>query len=99
MTQRPLKETRTPDRPCRWEATAVWRRRRYVASSRSGAAFALARLLVDAGAEDGPVEVGGIAYRSLHRMAGLTVTEGRTTSVRTVPYVPFPSLGGAVSEG
>lgn len=64
------------------------------ATSRNGAAFKLARLLVDAGAPDEPVEArmldGRLAWTSpsLHRMAKSTVSEG-DQSPRVRPFVPF----------
>jgi hypothetical protein len=96
MIQRALEGTRTPNRPCLWEARAVLGRRVFVARSRHGAPFELARKLVDDGVHDVPVEVGGITHPSLHRMAERTVVESATVSVRRGRYVPpeerFPLL-------
>jgi hypothetical protein len=64
----------------------------YSARSRTGAAYALARTLVDAGVLDQPVRVaqagiaGYVTYRSLHRMAALTIAESRTQPIHLVRW-------------
>lgn len=74
-----------------WRAEAAG----HSADSRNGAPHALARALVAAGVADQPVEVvtAGLAgvtrYRSLHAMAGLTMTEG-LTPVHIAKWKPMP---------
>jgi hypothetical protein len=83
-----------------WRASCTIDGTGYHADSRSGAAYALARVLVAAGIEDQPVRVtsdfrdgtkivrlkGHLDYRSLHRMAGRIVSEGNQP-IRVIPYV------------
>lgn len=70
----------------------------YSARSRSGASFALARTLVDAGLPDQPVRVtqagiaGYVTYRSLHRMAGLTIAEGGSQPVHLAKWREMPAV-------
>jgi hypothetical protein len=65
----------------------------YAARSRHGAPHALARVLVDAGIPDAPVEVyyrglaGCVRYRSLHSLANYTIAESATVPVSLRPYV------------
>ena len=62
-------------------ATATWCGREYRATSRNGAALALARDLMAAGLPDGPWQAVGADGRvrlhgpSLHRLAALTVSD------------------------
>jgi hypothetical protein len=92
MHQRPDESTRTPDRSCFYEAEAVIEGQRYSARSRSGAPFALARVLVAAGVPDGLVSVthrglsGDVRYPSLHLMAGRMMTEGARATVLNIPF-------------
>ena len=57
----------------------------------------LARVLVEAGIVDQPVEVshaglrGVMRYRSLHRMAARTMKENGQTPVKVARHEPFPS--------
>jgi hypothetical protein len=97
MHQWPDEPTRTPNDICYYEAETFIEDRRYSARSRRGAPFALARILLAAGITDQPVQVthkgvcGHMSYRSLHRMAELTVVENATTPVRLGPYREWPS--------
>jgi hypothetical protein len=62
------------------------------ARSRSGAPFELARRLIEAGAPDQQVQVytdgikGCMTYRSLAKMAEMTIEESRTVPVRTAKW-------------
>lgn len=82
IMQHPDEASRTPSMGCAWVATCEIAGRRFTARSRHGAPNALARQLVEAGIADHPVEVreigrpGAMRYRSLHKMAGYTYTEG-----------------------
>jgi hypothetical protein len=92
-----INQTIVPDsrttRGSAWLATATIDGRVYDARSRSGAPFALARILVAAGIPDQSVRVtrtgaaGDITYRSLHRMAELTIAESSTQPVRLTKWV------------
>lgn len=85
----------TGSRGSAWIAEATVEGTRYEASSRSGAPFALARVLVGAGVPDQPVIVtheglrGHVAYRSLHRMAGLTIAESASHPVHLRKWSEF----------
>jgi hypothetical protein len=87
MRQRPLENTRTPQRSSIFEAECEVDGQRYSARSRHGAPNKLARLLVSAGVADQPVEVrhagikGCLSWRSLHEMAHWTLPAGRFTPV------------------
>jgi hypothetical protein len=86
--------SRTSENSSKWEAVAEIDGVTYRATSRRGAPQELARSLVEAGIADQPVEVftpplrGHIGYRSLHAMARTTFTEGKTTSLQRVRYIP-----------
>lgn len=83
-----------------WRAACTIDGLDYHADSRSGASYALARVLVAAGIADQPVRVtsdirsgtetqrlrGALDYRSLHWMATRIISEGNQ-SIRTIPYV------------
>jgi hypothetical protein len=96
FTVRPDEPTRTSENNCLYEAEAELVGKRYSARSRRGAPFALARVLVAAGVPDQPVMVTheglrvGITYRSLHRMAELTIEESARSPVRDVRYREYP---------
>src|SRR6516165_917963 len=99
MLQRPLEETRTPERSCVYEAECEVDGRRYSARSRHGAANELARALVSAGVSDRPVEVcqagvkGGLTCRSLHELACWTYEESASVPLRRVRWKPPPDFG------
>jgi len=66
----------------------------YDATSRSGATTALARVLVEAGVPDQPVQVYDqgrktLFWPSLHKMAKWTYTEGNEP-LRRKPYAAYP---------
>jgi hypothetical protein len=67
----------------------------YQARSRSGAPYALARLLVAGGVPDQPMTVdseglaGETRYRSIVAMAGRTVEESANVPVRATKYRPM----------
>jgi hypothetical protein len=97
VTLRPLPDTRTPERGCRWLAETVIGSERFEAVRRNGAAYELARVLVAAGIEDQPVEVcqegpRGYALRwhSLRRMAQFEIRESATEPVKLIRYRGMP---------
>jgi hypothetical protein len=98
MRQRPLENTRTPERSSFFEAECEVDGRRYAARSRRGAPNELARVLVSAGVADQPVEVrhagikGCISYPSLHEMARWTYEESATVPLRRVRWKPLPDF-------
>jgi hypothetical protein len=102
--QHPIEDSRTPGEACKWLATATVDGAPYEARSRYGAPHELARQLVAAGIEDQPVQVitGGLAgqmtYRSLHKMAGRTLEENRTTPLREAGWVD-PAVRAAQFTG
>jgi hypothetical protein len=80
--------------PPRYVASAEWNDLPYVAISQSEPSCKLARMLVAAGAPDGPWEAtqdGTVVWRgrSLHRWAGLTVSEPDRGPATFVKFVPF----------
>ena len=102
MRQRPLENTRTPERPRLFEAECEVDGQRYSARSRHGAANELARLLVSAGVADQPVEVrhaglkGCLSWRSLHELARWTYEETAGVPLRRVRWKPLPDFTAAV---
>lgn len=89
-------------------ATATWDGREYRAESRSSCECALARILMAAGVPDQPWQTvhangtTGLRGRSLHRLAGFTVSEGDRDGLRLKKYVPHPSgvaQNGAEASG
>ena len=88
-------------RGCLWEARCEVGGEVHMARSRSGAANALARFLVERGVADGPVEVtqeglrGAMTYRSLHEMAGWKYKEG-DRPLRRVRWRSAPGLSAPV---
>ena len=86
-------DSRTQNNGSAWIAEAMVDGKLYSARSRHGAPMALARELVAAGVGDQPVRVstdgvaGHLTYRSLHRMAGRTIVESATKSVRDQKWV------------
>jgi hypothetical protein len=101
MRQRPLENTRTPERSSIFEAECEVDGRHYSARSRHGAPNELARLLVSAGVADQPVEVhhvgikGCLSWRSLHEMALWTFAEGPGVPLRRVRWKPLPDFTAA----
>jgi hypothetical protein len=111
MQQAMVSGSRTSNKGSRWRAVTMIDGVPYEAESRSGAPFALARVLVAAGVGDQPVQTIGadgvvrMPWRSLHWMAGRTIQESATFPVREVGYTERPkSLSGepqyrGISEG
>jgi hypothetical protein len=70
----------------------------HIAESRSGAPYALARVLVDIGIPDQPVETAGadgivqMRFTSLHWMATRTIEESASTSIREGRYQERPDF-------
>ena len=101
MRQRPLENTRTPQRSSIFEAECEVDGRRYSDRSRHGAPNELARLLVSAGVPDQPVEVrhagikGCLSWRSLHEMARWTYEESAGVPLRRVRWKPLPDFTAA----
>jgi hypothetical protein len=97
MRQRPLPETRTSENSCEWAASAEVGGVVYLARSRRGAPFELARALVSAAIPDQAVSVeaagvrGAMTYPSLHRMATRTLTDGVSTLLQLTRHREFPS--------
>lgn len=97
MLQRPLEDTRTPERSCVYEAVCEVGRR-YSARSRHAATNELARALVSARVPDQPVEIrqagikGCITYRSLHELARWAYHESATVTLRRVRWKPLPDF-------
>jgi hypothetical protein len=91
IRQHPLEDC-TPENSCSYLAETEIDGQRYEAKSRRGAAHELARALVAAGIPDQPVRLtheglrGEMRYPSLHRMAGQTYVEGRTTILHRARY-------------
>jgi hypothetical protein len=98
MRQRPLENTRTPERSSIFEAECEVDGQRYSARSRHGAPNELARLLVSAGVTDQPVEVrhagikGCLSWRSLHELGGWTYEESAGVPLRKVRWRPLPDF-------
>ena len=94
VRQRPLEETRRPNKPCQWIATASIAGREYTAISRTAPALDLARELVALGLPDEPMCVltsglkGSMIWPSFHKAASRMIKENRTTAVRTLRYQP-----------
>jgi hypothetical protein len=90
--QHSLENSRTAENSCTWLAWTEIAGQRFEARSRRGAAHELARALVAAGILDQPVGItsqgtrGEMRYPSLHRMAGQTYVEGRTTILHRARY-------------
>lgn len=99
--QRPDEQHRT-NRGCPWVATCEIAGTSYAARSRSGAPYALARILVAAGIPDQPMSLvtqglkGEMRFRSIHRMAGWTVAESSSTPAKLVKWTERPAQPPAV---
>ena len=82
---------------CSWIAEAAVDNRTITASSRHGAAYALARKLVAAEVPDQPVSVmfanlsGEMTYPSLHAMAHRTIAESDTAPARARSFSERPT--------
>ncbi len=84
--------TRTPEKACQYTATTEVDGVVYTARSRSGAGHALARVLVEAGVADQPMEVrqigvgGYFIYPSLAKAALRTVLETATAPLQSAKW-------------
>jgi hypothetical protein len=92
-------------RGCPWVAECEVEGVIYTARSRSGAAYALARILVDAGIRDAALVVssqglkGETRYRSFHKMADWTMAESATHPVHRVRWAPYSSPASGQKQG
>jgi hypothetical protein len=92
---RPLEETRGPNSSCQWLAECEVDGRHFVARSRHGAVYELARVLVAAGIEDRPLRVAfaGLAgytmWPSFAAAAQWTLIEGVATPLRRKRWKTF----------
>jgi hypothetical protein len=91
-------ESRAGSRGSAWIATVIVDGVEHSARSRSGAPFELARQLIAAGVEDQPARVytdgikGFITYKSLAKMAELTIAESATKCVRTQKWREYDAV-------
>lgn len=87
ITQVADEASRTPDRPCYYDASAIVDGVEYKARARYDVTHDIARQLVAAGVPDQPVvtiqlpQGWKVSYRSLHKKAKYTVAEGASHSV------------------
>ena len=87
--QRPLQETRSSGRSCKWVAEAFVNGRTYTAASRMAPANDIARQLVADGVPDAPMHVyteglkGCLVWRSFHKAAERTIEENAQVAVRS----------------
>jgi hypothetical protein len=92
-------ETHYTGRGCPWLISCEIDGVTYSAASRSGAPYALARVLVAAGVLDQPMSVvsqglkGDARYKSIHKMAGYTIGENATHPMHLTSWHPY---GGRV---
>lgn len=93
-------ETRRTSRGCVYKIDCEVDGTNYSIESRSGAPYALARVLVAAGVPDQPMTVvttglaGEAQYRSIHRMAGYTISESASKPAALTRYVAYPGASG-----
>jgi hypothetical protein len=86
--QRPLEETRSANKSCKWLGEAIVNGRTYTATSRNAPANDIARQLVADLAPDGPMQVytaglkGCLVWRSFYRAAGYTFEENDRSPVK-----------------
>lgn len=98
-TIRPDEPSRSPERPCYYDASATIDGRTYTARARYGVVGALARLLVAAGVADAPLLVrqpgaAEMTYRSFHAVAGRTIREGPAHPIHGAPWVDLAEAFG-----
>src|SRR5215471_10654944 len=90
--QRPLEETRSANKSCKWVAEAIVNGHTYTATSRMTPANDIARQLVADGVPDAPMHVytaglkGCMVWRSFHKAAGFTIEETATKPVHMVRW-------------
>lgn len=102
--QRPDEQHRT-NRGCPWVATCESAGTSYTARSRSGAPYALARILVAAGIPDQSMALvsqgiaGETRFRSIQQMAGYTIAESATHPVHIARWRPYEDKGQPQDAG
>jgi hypothetical protein len=90
--QRPLENTRSSGKSCKWVAEAIVNGRTYTATSRMAPANDIARQLVTDGVPDAPMHVyteglkGCLVWRSFYKAAGFTYEETVTKPVHMVRW-------------
>src|SRR5262249_22154453 len=90
--ERPLEETRTANKSCKWVAETIVNSRTYTATSRMAPANDIARQLVADGVPDAPMHVytadlkGRMVWRSFYRAAEFTYEEAVTKPVHMVRW-------------
>lgn len=93
ITLTPQPKTRTAERDCFWTASAIVDCQQHEAHSRSGAVFALCRVLRDASLPDCAITVtqkglsGKRVYPSFHEQAKWTMSDGRTRGPIKVRWI------------
>lgn len=93
VTLTPDEASRTPDRPCCYDAVATVGGRTFTARARSGLVGTISRVLIEAGIADAPLVVsqpgiaGSMRYRSFHRQADFAIEEGRKNPIGRRRYV------------
>jgi hypothetical protein len=91
--QRPLEETRTASKSCKWLGEAIVNGRTYTAISRMAPANDIARQLVADGVPDAPMQVytaglkGCLVWRSFYSAAERTYRESATEPMRQAQWV------------
>jgi hypothetical protein len=102
MSQTMIPDTRTRERGSKWLATCQIDGREYSAESRSGAPYALARVLINAGIPDQPVMViiegHKMGYQSLQWMAEHATAESATQSIHLARWKDPAELQRAFSQ-
>jgi hypothetical protein len=101
--QRPLAETRTPSKSCRWLGEAIVNGRTYTATSRMAPANEIARQLAAEGVPDAPMRAytaglkGCLTWRSFYRAARYTLKESAQTPVTRARWTDMAVLRGEIS--
>ena len=98
--------TRSREKGPFWLASTMIDGQVYTARSRNGAPNALARKLVEAGIADQPYQImserdperAGVRGRSFMALCGWTYTEGATSPLRRIKWVPLTEKWGTVDE-
>jgi hypothetical protein len=91
-------ETVHTARGCPWVAECEVAGIIHTVRSRSGAPYALARILVEAGIADQPMVViaqgiaGETRYRSFHQIAGYTIQESSTVPIHRNRWEPYTGI-------
>jgi hypothetical protein len=101
--QRPLGETRTPSKSCRWLGEAVVNGCVYTATSRMSPANEIARQLATEGMPDAPMRIytaglkGCLTWRSFYRAARYTLKESAQTPLTRAPWTDMAALRAEIS--